>query len=142
MSKRTKYTFRQADDDRDVVKLPNYAPYSDVTKSYELLEKMNDFSGNFETLCRSFIKKTSPDHNNGSYFDAVIDKICQEAIEDIDLQRQEHIQLFSQSVAGYQKGIRIKTEAKLQMVIDAIRDIETELDRCNRIYNKGTSMEV
>ncbi|MBO4890711.1 MAG: hypothetical protein J5574_06930 [Lachnospiraceae bacterium] len=121
--------------------LPHYAPYSDLTKDYEMLGKLRDFERNIEGLCRSFIRNTSPDHNNGKYFDAVIEKYCDEAVKDIDLQRREHIQLFRQSVAGYQKGISVKIEAKLQMVLDAIEENDKELAKCKKVYFKGTSME-
>ena len=128
-------------EEREVITLPHYAPCPDITKDYVLLDKVDSFTTNFESLCRRFIKETNPDHNNGSYFDAVIDKYCKEAIEDIDLQRQEHIQLFTQSVTGYQKGIKIKAMAKLQMIERSIDEVESELKKCQRVFYEGTSME-
>ena len=141
MKKQNKYNVSNKSKCNEVYILPHYAPCPDITKSYEILGKVDSFNSNFESLCRKFIKETSPDHNNGSYFDAVIDKYCNEAIEDIDLQRQEHIQLFTQSVTGYQKGIKIKAMAKLQMIERSIEEVESELRKCQRVFYEGTSME-
>ena len=142
MKKKMNYAVTNDSDNRsERVELPQYAPYNDVTADYVISQKLRAFEHDFEDMCRDFIGKSSPDRNNGTYYDAVIDKYCDEAIIDISLQRQDHIQLISQRFAGYQKGIRVKIEAKLQMVMDALAEIEAELAKCKHIYFKGTSME-
>ena len=135
-----RYAVTDNRNDRELVEIPHYAPFSDLTRDYDMPAKLMSFEAGLERMCREFIRKSSPDRNNGSYFDAVIQKYCDEAICDIDLQRQEHIRLFSRSLAGSRKGIRVKIEAKLASTVDELEEVEKELAGYTHIYYKGTSL--
>ena len=123
--------------------LPHFGLFSVITKDYEMLDRLRDFSSrdNFVSRCRSFLRNTSCDHNNGSYMDPVIKGYISEGDKDIDLQIWEHDQLFGQSVEGSQKGTMVKLEAIHQMLLEAIEENDKELAKCKKVYFKGTSME-
>ncbi|MBE6013738.1 MAG: hypothetical protein E7241_00015 [Lachnospiraceae bacterium] len=132
---------KNENDNHPTVTLPHYSPYSFTTKDYVLYDKLRSFEQNFEAMCRQFIKETSPDRFNKSYFDAVIEKYCNEAIRDIDEQRLEHIVVISQSIAGSQKGSRIEKQEEIQILTEEIKNKTEELAKYKRLYYKGTSFQ-
>lgn len=142
MKRDMNYAVSQNDnEDHVTITLPHYSPYSFTTKDYVLCDKLRAFEQNFEGMCRQFIKETSPDRYNRSYFDAVIEKYCHEAIRDIDVQRLEHTMIITQSIAGSQRGSRIEKEEELKLLEEEIKDKTEELARYKKLYYKGTSIQ-
>ncbi|MCR5236959.1 MAG: hypothetical protein K6E34_07125 [Lachnospiraceae bacterium] len=136
-----KYISGNNKSDIDHVEIHHYAPGMDITKEYELPAGLREFMDNFESMCRNFIKATELDHNNGEFYDALIERKTLQALKDLELQRLEHVQVFRDCIAAYRRGTKTKVEENLKTVLKDLEKTEKELVKYRNLYFKGTSME-
>lgn len=81
------------------VEIPMYAPNMGLMpKEYQISPQLNDLEKRFKELCESFLSKSKPDEFNSSYMDAVIERICIDAIRFVKVQRCDHEQLIMKAL--------------------------------------------
>ncbi len=122
------------------VKIPMYAPNMGLTpKEYQISQQLNDLEERFRDLCMEFLSKSNPDEFNSSYIDAVIERICIDAIRFVKVQRCDHIRLIMKSLNAMHNGDYSDAKNKLQFFLSDREANEMELAKYRRIYCAGTS---
>ncbi|MDE6026286.1 MAG: hypothetical protein K2G45_12650 [Lachnospiraceae bacterium] len=125
-----------------LVEIPMYAPNMGLTpKEYQISPQLNDLEKRFKEECVEFLSKASPDEFNSSYMDAVIERICIDAIRFIKVQRCDHKQLITKMLAVMHVGDYCKAVKKLQVYLNDRDKNERELKKWRRILWSGTSLE-
>lgn len=124
------------------VEIPMYAPNQGlVPKEYQLSGQLNSLEVNFRDKCMNFINNSNPDLYNSSYMDAIIERVCMEAIKFVKIQRNDHIQTITKPLNDMHNGDCIKCKRKLEdFKHDKEKNIK-ELNKYKRIYYAGTSLE-
>ncbi len=123
------------------VEIPLYAPNMSITpKSYQVSEKLCGLEADLEGICQMFIQKASPDKFNSDYLDALIDRVCKDAIDYIDEQRSGHIRILK-DIELMHKGDLVIAEERLEYILELIASKEAELAKLTRIYEKGSGFE-
>lgn len=138
--KKNKRAFTENSQEIYNVRIPTYAPNLGLQPvDYLMSPQMKGFSSNFEEKCKEFIKNTNLDEYNGSYFDAVIEKVCNEAIVNLTLQRADHVSVITTLLEKMWMGDRIKIEAKLEQAIVEVEAVEKRIRKFERICWKDTN---
>ncbi len=124
------------------VEIPMYAPNQGLApKEYRLSGQLNSLEVTFRDKCMDFINKSNPDMYNSSYMDAIIERVCIEAIKFVKIQRNDHIQTIMKPLNDMHNGDYIKCKRKLEdFKHDKEKNIK-ELNKYKRIYYIGTSLE-
>ncbi|MBR5800458.1 MAG: hypothetical protein IKY23_10410 [Lachnospiraceae bacterium] len=124
------------------VEIPMYAPNQGLSpKEYQISAQLAQLEATFKTHCMEFLSKSNPDLFNSSYMDAVIERICEDAIKFVKVQRCDHVYTIMKLLNDMHDGDYIKCKSKLA---DFKRDKETNLVKLNKykkIYYHGTSLE-
>ena len=123
------------------VKLPVY--YSNMglmPKEYQISPHLNDLEKHFKELCESFLSKANPDEFNSSYMDAVIERMCVDAIKFIMVQRCDHEQLIINSLNDMHNGDYCDAKIKLQLFQNDRDENTHELAKYRRLKWAGTSL--
>lgn len=123
------------------VEIPIYAPNQGLSpKEYQVSAQLVQLESDFKALCMEFLSKSNPDEYNSSYMDAVIERICIDAIKFIKVQRCDHVYSIMKLLDEMHHGDYIKCTSKLE---DFKRDKETNRAKLNKyktIYYHGTSL--
>lgn len=123
------------------VEIPIYAPNQGLSpKVYQISAQLAQLEGSFKTYCMEFLSKSNPDEYNSSYMDAVIDRICVDAIKFVKVQRCDHVYSIMKLLNDMHNGDYIKCKSKLE---DFKRDKETnrvKLNKYRMIFYHGTSL--
>lgn len=123
------------------VKIPVY--YSNMglrPKEYQISSQLSDLEERFKELCERFLSKANPDEFNSSYMDAVIDRICIESINFINVQRCDHEQLIVKSLNNMYNGDYCDAKIKLQIFLNDRDENARELEKYRRLKWAGTSL--
>lgn len=124
------------------IPIPMYAPNVGLMpKEYQISPELNDLEANFKKLCEDFLKKANPDEFNSSYMDAVIERICVDAISFIKVQRCDHERLIRKVLDIMHRGDYIDARNKYQYFMEDKEENAKELRKYRRIYWAGTSLE-
>ena len=124
------------------IKIPYYAPNAGITpKEYYISPMLLSLEEEFEARCKKFIKEASPDRDNGSYMDCVIQMFENEAIDRIKVQREDHIRVISNPINNMHKGDKIRCTRKLNDYREELRNKLEELELLRKIYYRGTIYE-
>ena len=102
--------------------------------------QLAELEATFKTQCMEFLCKSNPDEYNSSYMDAVIERICVDAIKFVKVQRCDHVYTIMKLLKSMHNGDYIKCKRKLE---DFKRDKEINLEKLNKyrtIYYHGTSL--
>ena len=123
------------------VEIPMYAPNMGLSpKEYQMSEQLVQLETSFKEKCMEFLNESGADEFNYSYMDAIIDKVCEEAIKFLKVQRSDHVYSVRKLLNDMHKGDYIKCKSKLE---DFKRDKETnrmKLRKYKAIYYHGTSL--
>ncbi len=123
------------------VEIPMYAPNQGLSpKEYQISAQLVQLEATFKTHCMEFLNKSNPDEYNSSYMDAVIERICVDAIKFVKVQRCDHVYSIRKFLSNMHNGDYIKCKSKLE---DFERDKETNRAKLNKyrtIYYHGTSL--
>jgi len=123
------------------VEIPTYAPNQSLTTSEYMQSPMfTDFERNIYKECYKFIEKAKPDGNNGSYMDARLNKLCEEAVKFIKVQRNDHIHTISKPLNDLHTGDLTKLKKKLLSFEKAREEVEHDYSLYKKIYHAGTSL--
>ena len=137
---------RKKDNDRKVneatvIEVPVYGPHDDLLpRMYSVSSYLAEFEEIFESVCKSFLKKTDLDRFNLGYMDAMIEERVSEAIESLDIQEARHRDVIHELVRVRMADV-IKGSSKLEELERESVEVEAEIRRLERIYNAGTSLE-
>lgn len=124
------------------VEIPMYAPNIGLMpKEYQISPQLNNLEINFKELCMDFLKKANPDEFNSSYMDAVIERICVDAISFLKVQRCDHERLIRKVLDVMHQGDYVDARNKLQYFMEDKEENAKELRKYRRIYWAGTSLE-
>ena len=100
------------------VEIPMYAPNMGLMpKEYQISPQLNDLEKRFKEMCESFLTKSNPDEFNSSYMDAVIERICVDAIRFVKVQRCDHEQLIMKALDAMHNGDYSDAKNKLQYLL-------------------------
>ncbi len=122
--------------------IPVYGPNQGLTaKEYQLSPQFNDLEANFKSYCMEFLEKAKPDAYNASYEDAVIERICVEAINFIKVQRADHVRTITKLLDNMHNGDYEKCKCRLENFKRLREENAKELALYKRIYRAGTSLE-
>lgn len=123
------------------VEIPMYAPNMGLMpKEYQISPQLNDLEKRFKEMCESFLTKSNPDEFNSSYMDAVIERICVDAIRFVKVQRCDHEQLIMKALDAMHNGDYSDAKNKLQYFLEDREANARELEKYRRIYCAGTSL--
>ena len=124
------------------VQLQTYAPNLGLTpQEYLVPLTLAEFEADFDRRAAVFLEKTNPDANNGSYYDALILAVRQEALDALALQRADHVGAIMALIEKIWSGDRIKCDAKLAAHRAELDEVNRDLARLTRIYHAGTALE-
>ncbi len=122
------------------VEIPMYAPNMCLMpKEYQISPQLNDLEKRFHELCIDFLSKSNSDEFNSNYVDAVIERICVDAIKFVKVQRCDHEQLIMKALDVMHNGDYNAAKNQLQYFLEDRKQTETELSKYRRIYWSGTS---
>lgn len=123
------------------VEIPVYAPNQGLfPKEYQISAQLAQLEAIFKMHCVEFLSNSNPDEYNSSYMDAVIERICVDAIKFIKVQRCDHVYTIRKFLNDMHKGDYVKCKRKLE---DYKRDKEAnsiKLKKYKEIYYHGTSL--
>ena len=123
------------------VEIPIYAPNQGLSpKEYQISTQLAQLEATFKDHCMEFLSKSNPDEYISSYMDAVIERICIDAIKFVKVQRCDHVYSIRKLLNDMHNGDYIKCKSKLE---DYKRDKETnnmKLKKYKTIYYHGTSL--
>lgn len=126
-----------------VVEIPAYAPNQGlVPKEYQISGQLVQLEKTFKNRCMEFLNqgRNSVDEYNSTYMDAVIERICIDAVKQIRVQRCDHVYSIKKLLNDMHNGDYVKCVSKLK---DFKRDKETNRNKFNKyaaIYYRGTSL--
>lgn len=124
------------------VEIQNYAPNVSLTpQDYKLSAHLSELELNFQSIVQSFFGSTHIDEFNASFIDGVISSAEREALADLCRQKADHEGKINHLIDKLWRGDKIKAEAKLAQNRSELQECEKELERLERIYYHGTSME-
>ena len=124
-----------------LVEIPMYPPNMGLTpKEYQISVQLDSLEKNFKELCEDFLRKSKPDEFNTSYMDAVIERICIDAISHVKVQRCDHVQLIINALDTMHNGDYVAAKNKLQLFLTDKEENARELKKYRRIYWSGTSL--
>lgn len=127
------------------VEIPTYAPNQTlVPKEYMMANKLSELESTIEKKCLEYFEKVGPkglDPYNSSYMDSVIENAVMEALAQIDIQRADHIHSIIKSLDDLHQGDKIVCLNNLQHYKDELEEVEMNLERCNKVFYRGTSFE-
>ncbi len=119
-----------------------YAPNMGIEpKEYQFSPDLNDLITRFQSICMEFLNKANPDEYNSTYMDAVIDRICLESIDFLEVQRIEHKKLINKLIQAMHEGDLNDANNKLDQFLSDKEEIDRELTKYRRICWAGTSLE-
>lgn len=119
-----------------------YAPNTGLApRDYKIPQELEDIETRFEEICSSFISKANPDQFNSAYMDALIDRIRDEAIKNIRLQRTGHERVILKNLYFIHNGDYAAAKSKLKLYLKDKENNEKELAKYRRIHWSGTSFE-
>lgn len=123
------------------VEIPVYAPNQGLApKEYQVSAPLVELEESFKLHCMEFLGKSNPDEYNSSYMDAVIERIREDAIKFVRVQRCDHVYSIKKLLNDMHDGDYIKCKSKLE---DFKRDKEAnrvKLNKYRAIYYQGTSL--
>lgn len=123
------------------VKIPVY--YSNMglmPKEYQISPQLYGLETRFKELCVDFLADSNSDENNSSYMDAIIDRMCVDAIKFIKVQRCDHEQLIMNLLNNMHNGDYCDAKIKLQYFLNDREENERELAKYRRIKWTGTAL--
>lgn len=124
------------------VEIPVYVPNQGLMpKEYQVSAKLNYLESNFKEICMEFLSKSNPDEYNSSYMDAIIERVCIDAIRYIELQRSDHETTIVKLLDGMHRGDYRKCVSKLEFFKRDKEENEDKLCKYRKIYYHGTSLE-
>ncbi len=119
-----------------------YAPnLSVVPRAYRISDRLAELEKDFRKTCEEFFEKGKPDEYNSSYIDAVIEKICADAVELIRVQRMDHEQLIIKMLDEMHMGDYAYAKNRLELYLSDREENKKELEKYRRILWAGTSLE-
>ncbi len=122
------------------VPIPTYVPNQSLQpKEYLLSPSFVNFEGDFEKRCIKFLNKAKVDQFNGSYMDAMIQKMVKEALAHLSVQRGEHIDLITNLLRRMHVGSKIKCQSKLEQALREQKELDCEMKKIKKIYYHKTS---
>lgn len=125
----------------DSVEIPMIAPNMGLRpKEYQISPQLNELERKFQSLCEEFLSKSNPDEFNSSYMDAVIERICIDAIKFIEVQRGDHEQLILKVLETMHYGDYIEAKKELQYFLEDRETNARKLEKYRRILWHGTSL--
>lgn len=125
----------------DSVEIPMIAPNMGLRpKEYQISPQLNELERKFQSLCEEFLSKSNPDEFNSSYMDAVIERICIDAIKFIEVQRGDHEQLILKVLESMHFGDYIEAKKELQYFLEDRETNAREPEKYRRILWHGTSL--
>lgn len=124
------------------VEIPMYAPNMGLMpKEYQVSPQLHNLEVRFKELCEDFLSRSNPDEFNSSYMDAVIERMCVDAIRFIKVQRCDHEQLIMKTLNAMHIGDYSDAMNKLEYFLRDREENARELEKYRRIYWSGTSLE-
>lgn len=123
------------------IQIPTYAPNQGLMPvEYQQSPTFTELEKNIFKECYRFIAKAKPDGNNGSYMDVRLNKLCDEAIENIRVQRCDHVHTISKPLYDLHTGDITKLKKKLECFVKAKEEVDHEFNKYKKIYFDGTSL--
>lgn len=123
------------------VEIPMYAPNQGLCpKEYQLSDRLDELEGTFEERCKDFLTKSKPDSFNSSYMDAVIERVCVDAVKYVRVQRTDHVQTIMKQLNDMHSGDYCKCKSKLEAYRKDKERNNRELSKFRKIYYSGTSL--
>lgn len=110
-------------------------------QNYETPQILIDFSLGFDERVREFIGKTDLDLYNGDFYDFIIREIEKKAMDNIHLQRANHISSMNNLKNTCWRSEVIEVNRRLSQIISEMEACKKELKQLLAIKNKGTSFE-
>jgi len=123
------------------VEIPMYYPNLGLMpKEYQISPQLAELEKTFKEQCESFLSKSNPDEFNSSYMDAVIERICVDAIRFVKVQRADHEALIMKVLDAMHNGDYSEAKDKLQYYLNDREKYSRELEMYRRVYWSGTSL--
>ena len=110
-------------------------------QNYETPQILIDFSLGFDEKVMNFINKTDLDLYNGDFNDFIIAEIEKKAIDNINLQRVNHISAMTKLKNTCWKSELIEVQRRLEDIVFEMEECEEALTKCLSIKNKGSVWE-
>lgn len=126
----------------DSVVVPLYIPNLGLQpKEYQISAMLSALEKDFKEFCYDFLTKSNPDEFNSTYVDAVIDRMREDSIKHIDVQRVDHVRLIESTLKSLHDADYKKAKEKLETLKEERDFIKKEIKKLRHICWSGTSLE-